>query len=126
MIIAPPLYPASETPEAIQVEASGLIKMVLDVGHKVHRKCFFEGQGFILILEEVVKELLLDPRPFHLLKGGNVEFVVDLEDMLQVLPPTTAMKFHCQPRRIAKEGPWLTSPLRLGSFRCWWWWNTGH
>ena len=126
MIIAPPLYPASETPEAIQMEAGGLMKMVLDVGHKVHRTCFFEGQGFILILEEVVKELLLNPHPFRLLKGGNIEFVVDPEDMLQVLPPTTAAKIHCQPHGIAEGGPWPTSPLRLGSFRCWWWWNTGH
>ena len=59
------------------------MKMVLDIGHKVHRMCFFEGQGFLLILEEVVKELLLDPCPFCLLKGGNVEFVVDPKDMLQ-------------------------------------------
>ena len=126
MIIAPPLYPASETPKAIQVEASGLIKTVLDVGHKVHRTCFFEGQGFILILEEVVKELLLDPHPFCLLKGGNIEFVVDPEDMLQVLPSTTVAKFCCQPHGIVEGGPWPTSQLRLGSFRCWWWWNTGH
>ena len=46
MIVAPLLYPASETPEAIQVEAHGLIKMVFDVGHKIHRASFFEAQGF--------------------------------------------------------------------------------
>ena len=101
------------------------MKMVLDVGHKVHWTCFFEGQGFILILEEVVEEPLLNPHPFCLLKGGNVEFVVDSEDMLQVLLPTTAAKFHHQSRRITEGGPCLTSPLRLGSVRCWWWWNTG-
>ena len=121
MIIAPPLYPASEAPEAIQVEAGSLMKMVLDVGHKVHWTCFFEGQGFILILEEVVEELLLDPCPFCLLKGGNIEFVVDLEDMPQVLLPTTAVKFCHQSHGITEGGPWPTSPLRLGSFRCWWW-----
>ena len=126
MIIAPLLDPACETPEAIQVEAGGLIKEVLDIGHKVHQTHFFEGQGFLLILEEVVEEPLLDPHPFCLPKGGNAEFVVDPEDMLQVLPPTTAMKFCCQPHRIGEGGPWPTSPLRLGSFRCWWWWNTGH
>ena len=71
MVIAPPLYLAGETPEAIQVEAGGLMEMVLDVGHKVHRMGLFEGQGFLLILEEVVKELLLDPRPFCILKAGN-------------------------------------------------------
>ena len=102
------------------------MKMVLDVGHKVHQTGFFEGQGFLLILEEVVKEPLLNPRPFCLPKGGNAEFVVDLEDMLQVLPPTTAMKVCHQPCGIAEGGPWPTSPLRLGSFRCWWWWDTGH
>ena len=126
MIIAPPLDPACETPEAIQVEAGGLIQEVLDVGHKVHQTCFLEGQGFLLILEEVVKEPLLDPSPFRLPKGGNAEFVVDPEDMLQVLPPTTAMKICGQPHGIAEGRPWPTSPLRLGSFRCWWWWDTGH
>ena len=34
MIVAPLLYPASETPEAFQAEAHGLIKMVFDVDHK--------------------------------------------------------------------------------------------
>ena len=42
--------------------------------------------------------------------------------MLQVLPPSTATKVHCQPRGITEGGPGPTSPLRLGSFRCWWWW----
>ena len=126
MIIAPLLDPACETPKAIQVEVGGLMKMVLDVGHKVHRTGFFEDQGFLLILEEVVKEPLLDPSPFCLPKGGNAEFVVDPEDMLQVLPPTTATKVCCQPCGITDSGPSLTSPLRLGSFRCWWWWDTGH
>ena len=127
MIIAPPLDPACEAPEAIQVEASGLIKEVLDVGHKVHWTGFLEGQSFLLKLEEVVKEPLLDPRPFRLPKGGDAEFVVDLEDMLQVLPSSTAMKVCHQPHGIAEGGPWLTTLLRLGSFRCWWWWlTTGH
>ena len=126
MIVAPLLYPASETPEALQVEASGLIKMVFDVGHKVHQASFFEAQGFLLILEEVFEKLLLEPCPFRLLKGGNVEFVVDPEHMLQVLLPTTAVKFCHQSCGIVEGGPWPTSPLRLGSFRCWWWWNTWH
>ena len=101
------------------------MEMVLDIGHKVHRTGLLEGQGFLLILEEVVKEPLLDPSPFCLPKGGNTEFVVDPEDMLQVLPPTTAMKVCYQPSGIAEGRPWPTSPLRLGSFRCWWWWDTG-
>ena len=125
MIIATPLDPACEAPKAIQVQAGGLIKEVLDVGHKVHWTCFFEGQGFLLILEEVVEEPLFDPQPFHLPKGGNTEFVVDPEDMLQILPPTTATKICRQLCGIVEGRPWPTSPLRLGSFRCWWWWNTG-
>ena len=127
MIIAPPLDPAVETCEAIQVEAGGLIEEVLDVGHKVHWKGLLEGQGFLLMLEEVVKELLLNPHPFCLPKGSNAELVVDPEDMLQVLPPPTATKVCCQLCGITEGGPWPTSSLRLGSFRCWWWWwTTGH
>ena len=124
MIIAPSLDPACEAPEAIQVEAGGLIKEVLDVGHEVHQMGFLEGQSFHLKLEEVVKEVLFDPRPFRLPKGGDAEFVVDLKDMLQVLPPTTAMKVCRQPCGITEGRPWPTFPLRLGSFRCWWWWWT--
>ena len=126
MTVAPLLYPASETPEALQVEARGLIKMVFDVGHKIHRASFFEAQGFLLMGEEVFEKLLLEPCPFHLLKGGNIEFVVDPEHMLQVLLPTTAVKFHHQSCGIMEGGPWPTSPLRLGSFQCRWWWNTWH
>ena len=121
MIIAPLLYPASETPEALQVEACGLIKMVFNVGHKVHGASFFEAQGFLLILEEVFEKLVLEPRPFRLLEGGNIKLVIDPEHMLQVLLPTTAAKFCHQSHRITEGGPWPTSPLRLGSFRCWWW-----
>ena len=42
--------------------------------------------------------------------------------MLQVLPRSTATKVCCQPHGITEGGPCPTSPLRLGSFRCWWWW----
>ena len=126
MIIAPLLDPACEAPEAIQVEAGGLIKEVLDVGHEVYQTGFLEGQSFLLKLEEVVKEPFLDPRSFCLLEGGNTEFVIDPEDMLQVLPLTTAAKLCCQLHGITEGRPWPTSLLRLGSFRCWWWWDTGH
>ena len=46
--------------------------------------------------------------------------------MLQVLPPSTAMKVCRQPHGIMEGRPCLTSLLRLGSFRCWWWWGTRH
>ena len=124
VIVAPLLYPASETPEALQVKAHGLIKMVFNVGHKIHQASFFEAQGFLLMLEEVFEKLLLEPRPFCLLEEGNVKLVIDPEHMLQVLLPTTAAKFCHQSCGIAEGRPWPTSPLRLGSFRCRWWWNT--
>ena len=122
MIIAPLLDPTSEAPEAIQVEASGLIKEVLDVGHKVQLTGLLKLQGFLFVLEEVVKEPLLDPGPVCLHEVFNTVSVVDPEDMLQVLPPSTAMKVCCQPHGITEGGPCLTSLMRLGSFRCWWWW----
>ena len=50
-----------EAPEAIQVDAGGLVKEVLDVGHKVQWTGLLKLQGFLLVLDEVVKELLLDP-----------------------------------------------------------------
>ena len=88
------------------METGGLIEEVLDVGHKVHWTGLLEGQGFCLMLEEVVKEPLLNPHPFCLPKGGNVELVVDPEDVLQVLPRTTAMKFaaNCMRSRRADLG----------------------
>ena len=122
MIIAPPLDPMCEAPEAIQVEAGGLIEEVLDVGHKAQWTGLLKLQGFLLMLDEVVKEPLLGPGPFRLCKVVNTVLIIDLEDMLQVLPPSTAMKVCCQLGGIMEGRPCLTSPLGLGSFRCWWWW----
>ena len=68
MIIAPSLDPMGEAPEAIQVDAGGLMKEVLDVGHKVQRTGLLNLQGFLFLPEEVVKELLLDPEPVRLRK----------------------------------------------------------
>ena len=121
MVIAPPLDPTGEAPKAIQMEAGGLTEKVLDVGHEVHGAVLFDGPSLLLMGEEVFKELLLDPRPFCFRKGGDAESVRDPEDMLQVLPPPTAVKLRCQPRGIMDGRPWPTSPLRLGSLRCWWW-----
>ena len=105
MIIAPFFDPPCEACQAIQEEAGGLIEEVLDVGHKVHRTGFLKLLGFLLELDEVVKELLLDPGPFCLRKVVNTVSVVDPEDMLQVLPPSTAMKVHHQPCEITEGGP---------------------
>ena len=129
VIIAPPLDPTGEAPEAIQVDAGGLIKEVLDVGHKVQQMSLLNLQCFLLVLEEVVKEPLLDPGPVPLHKQLNTVPVVDPEDVLQVLPRSTATKVCCQPHGITEGRPCPTSLLSLGSFRCWqwwwwWWWGT--
>ena len=125
MVVAPLLYPASETPEAIQAEAHGLIKVVFDVVHKIQWASFLEAHSFLLKGEEVLKELLFRLHPFRL-KGGNIEFVVDLEHMLQVLLPPTVVKLCSQSCGIPEGRSGPTSPLRLGSFRCHWWWDTWH
>ena len=122
MIVAPPLDPPCEVPKAIQVEAGGLVKEVLDVGHKVRWTGLLNLQGFLLVLEEVDKELLLDLGPVSLCKVVHIVLIVDLEDVFKVLPPPTTAKVRCQLHGITEGGPGLTSPLRLGSFRCWWWW----
>ena len=67
MIIAPLLDPTGEALEVMEVDAGSLIKEVLDAGHKVQWMGLLNLQGFHLVSEEVVKELLLDlhPVPLH-------------------------------------------------------------
>ena len=74
------------------------------------------------MLEEEVKELFLDLGPVSLHEIVHIILVIDLEDVLQVFPPSAAAKVCCQPHRIMEGRPRPTSPLRPGSFRCWWWW----
>ena len=124
MIVAPPLDPPGEAPKAIQMEASGLVEEVLDVGHKVQWTGLLDLQGFLLVLEEEVKELFLDPGPVFLNEIVYTKLVVDLQNMFKVFsPPTTAIVCH-QSSRVPEGGPFPASPLRLGSLRCWWrrWW----
>ena len=116
MIVAPPFDPPHEAPEAIQMEASGLVKEVLDVGHKVQWPGFLKLQGFLLVLEEVVEELLLDPGPVCLCEVVHIVFIVDLEDVLEVLPPPTAAKDCCQPRGIT-GGQTSDLPTEAGFFQ---------
>ena len=128
MIIARPLDPPGEAPEAIQVDAGGLIKEVLDVGHKVQQTGLLNLQGFLLVLEKEVKEPFLDLGPVCLCEVVHVILVIDLQNVFKVLPPPTAAKVCHQPHGITEGGPCLTSPLRLGSLRCWWrwWWGIRH
>ena len=131
MIVAPPLDPLGEAPEAIQLEAGDLVEEVLDVGHKVQWTGLLDLQGFLLVSEEEVEELFLDPGPVSLREIVYTILVIDLQDVFEVLSPPTAVKVHRQPRRIPEGRPCLTSLLRLGSLWCWWrrwWWEapTGH
>ena len=50
MIVAPPLDPPGEAPEAIQMEAGGLVEEVLDVGHKVQWTGLLNLQGLLLVV----------------------------------------------------------------------------
>ena len=59
VIVAPLLYPSSETPEAIEVEARGPIEMFFDVCHIIDWAPFFDAQCFLLMQEEVHEEHLL-------------------------------------------------------------------
>ena len=124
MIIAPPLDPMGEAPEAIQVDASSLIKEVLNVGHKVQWTGLLDLQGFLLVLEEEVEESFLDLGPVSLREIVHAIPVIDLQNVFEVLSPPTAAKVHCQPHRIPEGRPCPTSLLRLGSHWCWWrrWW----
>ena len=118
MIVAPPLDPPC------QVDAGGLVKEVLNVGHKVQWTGLLDLQGFLLVLEEEVKELFLDPKPVSLHEIVYTILVIDLQNVLEVFSPPTTAKVSCQPSRVLEGGPFPTSLLRLGSLRCWWrrWW----
>ena len=57
--VAPLLYPSSETPEAIEVEARDPIEMFFDVCHVIDWASFFDAQCFLLMRDEVHEERLL-------------------------------------------------------------------
>ena len=120
MIVAPPLDPPGEAPEAIQMEASGLVEEVLDVGHKVQWTGLLDLQGFLLVLEEEVEELFLDLGSVSLREIVYTILVIDLQNVFEVLSPPTAVEVHHQPSRVLEGRPCPTSPLMLGSLQCWW------
>ena len=91
MIVAPPLDPSCEASEAIQMEVGGLVKEVLDVGHEVQWMGLLNLQGFLLVLEEEVKEPFLDPGPVCLGEIVHIILVIDLQNVFEVLPPPTPL-----------------------------------
>ena len=126
MVIAPLLYPSHKISEPIEAEVHGPPEMFFYIGHVLYWASFLDTQCLLLVWEEVGEELIPEPYPFCLPKGGGVIFVVDPKHMLKVLLPLRATKFCHQSCGIVVGGPWLTSQLRQGSFRCRWWWNTWH
>ena len=132
MIVAPPLDPPCEAPEAIQVNAGGLVEEVLNVGHKVQWTGLLNLQGFLLVLEEEVKEPFFDLEPVSLHKIVYTILVIDLQNVFKVFSPPTTVIVCCQPSRVPEGRPFPASLLRLGSLRRWWrrwWWEappTGH
>ena len=58
VVVAPLLYPSSETPEAIEVEARGPIEVFFDACHVIDLAPFFDAQCFLLMWEEVREEHL--------------------------------------------------------------------
>ena len=90
MVIAALLDPSGEVPQPIESEARGRIEMVFHIGHVLHGAIFFDVPPLFPALEEVGEELLLHFGPFCLLEGGNIILIVNLEDMLKVLPPPGA------------------------------------
>ena len=100
MVIAPLFDPSGEVPEPIESEARGCIEMIFHVGHVYHGVIFFDVPPLLLVLEEVGKELLLHLEPFHLLEGGDIMLIVDLEHMLEIFPPPGTPVFGGIPQRV--------------------------
>ena len=118
MVVVPPLYPSHKISEPIEAEACGPPEMFFYVRHVLHWASLLDTQCLLLVREEVREELIPEPYPFCLPKGGSVIFVVDPEHMLKVLIPPRTLEFGGQSCRIMGCGPWPTTQLRWGTFRC--------
>ena len=67
------------------------MEMLFHVGHILEGVVFLDAPPLILLLDEMFKELLFQISPLCLLEGGLIVFVVGLEDMIKVLPPSSAL-----------------------------------
>ena len=92
MKITPLLDPPSEFREFMQVNACSPIELLRYEGHVIQWGLFLESQCFGFLCHEAVKEELPDPHPLRLHERSlKVIPVIDLEHMLKVLPPPTAV-----------------------------------
>ena len=78
------------------MEACSPIELLSNEGHVFQWGIFFDGQHFGLLWDEAVKEEFPDPHHFRLPERRlKVVLVLDLEHMLKVLPPPTAVELLC-------------------------------
>ena len=93
--VAPSFYPEGELRKAIKVEASSLLELLGDIWHVVQRGLLLNSDHLSLPGSEVVEEAFPRPNPLSLPEGGLYGvFVVDLEHVLKVPLPPTAVVFH--------------------------------
>ena len=70
VIVAPLLDPCRKVSQPIEVEAHGPPELLLYERHEVHWAPLLDAQCFLLVWEEVCKELVPHFYPFTLLIGG--------------------------------------------------------
>ena len=113
--VAPSFYPEGELQEAVKAEASSLLELLHDIWHVVQRGILLNSDCLSLPGSEVVKEAFPRPSPLSLPEGGLYGvFVVDLQHMLKVPSPPTAVVFrrHLCWTRASRLG--MTAGLGLG------------
>ena len=115
MEVAPSFDPEGELWEIVQTEASSPMELLSDIWHVVQRGLLLNSDCLSLSWGEVVEEVFPCPSPLCLPKGGlHRVFVVDLEHMLKVPSPPTAVVFCRHLGQIRASGPGTTAGLELG------------
>ena len=113
MEVAPSFDPEGELREIIQTEASSPMELLSDIWHVVQRGLFLNSDRLSLSWGEVVKEAFPRLSPLYLPKGGlHCVFVVDLEHMLKVPSPPTAVVFCHHLCQIGASGLGMMAVLR--------------
>ena len=85
MVVAPWLYPHCKILQPIEAEARSPPELLFYVWHVIDWAPLLDAQCLLFVQEEVCEEFIFQSYPVHLLIGGNVMPVVDLEHMLKVL-----------------------------------------
>ena len=113
MEVAPSFDPEGELREIIQMEASSPMELLRDIWHVVQRGLLLNSDCLSFSWGEVVEEAFPHSSPLSLPEGGlYCVFVVDLEHMLKVPSPPTAVIFGSHLCQIGASGPGKTAGLR--------------